>query len=141
MKPLLSRILIIEDNIDDADLLLRQLEKVQLHHQVRVIAHGGIALDYLTDSGAKCEHLVAVFLDLKLPAVSGIQILEGIRASERIKHLPVILVTSSNSQQDLDRCKTLGVSSYVQKPISLSAFTKAVADSFHVPGIKKSKSP
>jgi two-component system response regulator len=131
VNPLPTRILIVEDNVDDAELLLRQLEKAQLHQQVRVIAHGGIALDYLTDAQAECENLIAVFLDLNLPDVSGLQILEGIRSSERTRHLPVILMTSSNAPSDMERCRALGVASYVNKPVSFFAFTKAVADIFH----------
>jgi len=127
----LTRILIVEDNPDDEALLLRQLKKAQLDRQVRVIADGARALYYLTDPKFKCEELVAVFLDLQLPSVSGLQLLEAIRADERIKHLPVILMTSTNAQEDLDRCRELGVSSYVRKPVSFSAFAKAVADSFH----------
>ena len=131
MQTLPTRILIVEDNSDDVTLLLRQLKKAQLHQQVRVIEDGGIAMDYLTDAQSKCESLVAVFLDLSLPNVSGLQILEGIRSIERIRHLPVVLMTSSTSPVDFNECRRLGVSSYVSKPVSFSAFAKAVADTFH----------
>jgi CheY-like chemotaxis protein len=124
------RFLIVEDNQDDEFLLLRQLKKAQLDRHIRVIDDGGKALDYLKNERYKSETLVAIFLDLQLPTVSGIQLLEAIRADERIRHLPVILMSSSNAQEDLDRCRELGVSSYVRKPISFTAFAKAVADTF-----------
>jgi len=131
-KKVSPRILIIEDNPDDETLLLRQLKKAKLSTQVRVIADGGRARDYLTDPRFKAEDLIAVFLDLQLPTLGGLQLLEIIRADERIRHLPVILMTSSNAQEQIDRCRELGVSSYVRKPVTFSAFAKAIADSFHI---------
>ena len=126
MQLLPTRILIIEDNRDDETLLLRQLKKAKLHQQIRLIADGGVALDYLTDAKSESERLVAIFLDLKLPTVSGLQLWESIRSTERIRHLPVILMTSSSSPQDMGKCRLLGVSACVTKPVSFSAFTKAV---------------
>ncbi len=131
MNALPTRILIVEDNADDEILLLRQLKQSHLHQQVRVISDGGVALDYLTDAQSESEGLIAVFLDLNLPTVTGLQLLEGIRANERTRHLPVILMATSNTPDDLNRCRELGVSAFVNKPISFTAFTKAVADTFH----------
>ena len=123
-----TRFLIIEDNPDDENLLLRQLKRAQLADKVKVINDGERALDYLRSPKNKAENLVAIFLDLKLPLRSGMEILEDIRANERLLNIPVILMTSSNAQEDLDRCRELGVSAYVQKPVSFTAFAKAVAD-------------
>jgi len=129
-KPI--RILIIEDNPDDEALLLRQLKKALLDGQVRVIADGNRALNYLTDAKYRCEDLVAVFLKLNLPTGGGgHKLLEAIRTADRLKHLPVIVMTSHNAQEELDKCRALGVSAYVSKPVSFSAFVKAIADSFH----------
>jgi len=128
-KPI--RILVVEDNPDDEALLLRQLKNAQLDGQIRVIADGNRALNYLTDAKHKCEDLVAVFLNLNLPDVGGIRLLEAIRGADRLKHLPVIVMTSTNAQEELDKCRALGVSAYVRKPVSFSAFVKAVADTFH----------
>ena len=128
-----TRILIIEDNPDDEALLMRQLQKAQLHQQVKVIGDGKTALEYLTDINSRCEELVAIFLDLNLPSLSGLQLLEKMRSYDRIGHLPVIVMTSSNAPTDLEKCQKLGVSCYVQKPITFTTFSKAVADSFHAP--------
>jgi two-component system response regulator len=126
-----TRILIVEDNPDDGALLMRQLKKAQLGEQVKMIGDGRQALDFLML--AEADHLIAIFLDLKLPNLSGLSLLDKIRANDRRKHLPVIVMTSSNSPKDLEGCKELGVSSYVQKPVTFGAFSKAVADTFHRP--------
>jgi CheY-like chemotaxis protein len=129
-KPI--RILIVEDNPNDESVLLRQLKRPQLDGQIRVIADGNRALNYLTDAKYKCEDLVAVFLNLNLPTVGGgIKLLEAIRGADRLKHLPVIVMTSASAQEELDKCRALGVSAYVSKPVSFSAFVKAIADTFH----------
>ena len=130
-SPPKTRILIVEDNPDDEALLIRQIKKAQLDEQVKVIRDGRQALDFLMLSEA--EHLVAMFLDLKLPSLSGLHLLEKLRALSRSRHLPVIVMTSSNSPADLQKCEALGVSSYVQKPVSFTAFSKAIADTFHRP--------
>ena len=127
----LRRILIIEDNPDDEALLLRQLKKAELEKHVKVIHDGAEAMEYLKNSRTKCEDLAAVFLDLKLPKIDGLRLLEAIRSNERLKELSVVVMTSSNSPEELAKCRELGVSCYVQKPLTLSSFAKAFADTFH----------
>ena len=127
------RILIVEDNPDDEALLLRQLKRANLDSNVRIIPDGGAALTYLQDESLKSEDLVTVFLDLHLPRVSGLQLLEAIRSQERTRHLPVVLMTSSNAPEEMHRCRVLGAA-FVPKPVTYSTFTKAVADSFHSKG-------
>lgn len=131
MKSLPTKILIVEDDSDDEALLMRQLEKADLHTQVKVIADGGEALAFLLDKKHECENLVAIFLDLQLPNLTGLQLLTAIRTLDRTKSLPVILMTSSNDPRDLERCRTLGVSAFVSKPVKFSAFVNAVAGTFH----------
>lgn len=128
-----AHILIVEDNPDDEALLMRQLNKAGLGQHVKVIDDGKVAIDFLTAPDAPISELIAIFLDLRLPHMSGLQVLEKIRANDPTKNLPVIVMTSSNAPTDLEKCKKLGVSCYVQKPVTFTTFTKAVADSFHVP--------
>jgi two-component system response regulator len=119
------------DNPDDEALLLRQLRKAEMEKHVHVIHDGGKALAHLTNPKFKCEDLAAVFLDLKLPTLGGMQILEAIRSHGRLRDLDVIIMTSSNEPKDLARCQELGVSCFVQKPLTFSSFAKAFADTFH----------
>jgi CheY-like chemotaxis protein len=128
------RILIVEDNADDGELLMRQIEKAQLAEQVKVINDGRAAMSFLADVNSQARHLIAMFLDLKLPSMSGLDLLVHVRACEQVRHLPVIVMTSSNSPDDLQKCRELGVSTYVQKPVTFPAFTKAIADTFHSRG-------
>ena len=127
----------IEDNGDDELLLLRMLKKARLDSHIEVVRDGQKALDHLTDHESKAEDLVAVFLDLNLPSITGLRLLAHIRSDDRLRHLPVIVMTSSNSPEDLQECQRLGVSSYVQKPLSLASFTKAIANIFHLPSDAK----
>lgn len=126
-----NRILIIEDNPDDEALLMRQLKKADLEKHVFSINDGKKALDYLMDERRKGEHLSAIFLDLKLPRLGGLDLLKAIRSNERIRHLPIIIMTSSNEPEQLEKCRELGVACYVQKPLTFSSFAKAFADTFH----------
>jgi CheY-like chemotaxis protein len=128
-----TRILVIEDNLDDEILLLRMLKNAHLDSHVEVVRDGKAALDRLTHDEAKVEELVALFLDLNLPSINGLQLLGMIRENEDLAHLPVIVMTSSKSPEDLKECKRLKVLSYIPKPISLSNFTKAIADIFKMP--------
>ena len=125
-----TRILIVEDNPSDEELLLRQLKKAGFASQVRVIANGAEALSFLQKAS---DDLVAVFLDLHLPALNGLDILEKVRADARLKALPVVVMTSSNHPDEIEKCHRLGVSGYVQKPVTLTSFSKAIADVFHKP--------
>ncbi len=131
MKDLATRILIVEDNADDEELLMRQLTKADLHTQVKVITDGGTAFAYLADEQHEAEKLVAIFLDLELPTLTGVELLTAIRSHERLRHLPVILMTSSNSPEQINRCHTLGISSFVDKPVTFKKFVNAIADTFH----------
>jgi CheY-like chemotaxis protein len=124
------RILIIEDNPDDEELLMRQLRKARMDKHVQVMHDGAKALAHLTNPRHKCEDLAAIFLDLKLPHVDGLKVLESIRADERLQRLDIIVMTSSNLPEDLERCQELGVSCFVQKPLTFTSFAKAFADTF-----------
>jgi two-component system response regulator len=124
-------ILLVEDNPDDEALTLRALNKNNIKNQV-VVAHDGVeALDYLFGTGGysgRDTHLVpqVVLLDLKLPKLDGLEVLRRLRADERTKLLPVVILTSSVEEQDRLRGYDLGANSYVRKPVNFNEFIDAV---------------
>jgi CheY-like chemotaxis protein len=132
----LVRVVVIEDNADDRELLLRQLKKSGMANHVKFIDNGQEALDFLINKQTPdlVEELIAIFLDLKLPSIPGLELLRRIRANEKLKNIAVIVMTSSNNPQDVEECRRLKVTSYVPKPVSFMQFSKAVADVFHLPG-------
>jgi CheY-like chemotaxis protein len=129
------RVLVIEDNADDRELLQRQLRKSGMDQHVRFISDGREALDFLTGphAPALAENLIAILLDLRLPSLSGLDLLRQLRARDHLRATPVIVMTSSNDPQDLEECRKLHVLNYVSKPVTFTSFSKAVADVFHLP--------
>ena len=124
-------ILLVEDSPDDEVLALRALKKNNIKNEVVVARDGVEALDYLFGSGAYAgrdpNHLPeVVLLDLKLPKVDGLEVLRRIRADERTKLLPVVMLTSSLEEIDLVRCYSNGANSYVRKPVDFTQFMEAV---------------
>ncbi len=124
-------ILLVEDNPDDEALTLRALR----HHNVRnevVVARDGVeALDYLFGTGAHAGRDITimpevVLLDLKLPKQDGLEVLRRLRADDRTKLLPVVILTSSNEEQDIIKSYSLGANSYVRKPVDFVQFAEAV---------------
>ena len=132
-KPL--RVLVIEDNNDDSDLLVRQLQRNNFEGSVKVVPDGQAAWDLL-NSDIPRQDLIAIFLDLKLPKLSGLKLLARIRDDAKLCTIPVFVMTSSNDPKDLEECKRLGVEGYIPKPVTFTTFSKAVADLFHTPIIK-----
>jgi CheY-like chemotaxis protein len=126
------RILIIEDNPDDTFFLTRQLNRAKLDDHVTVISDGKEALDFLLKNSRDENGLqfVAIFLDLRLPSLDGLPLLREIRATPRLRDIPVIVMTSSNEERDIDECQRLEVKAYVTKPVRLTEFIKAVAHVF-----------
>jgi len=137
------RVIVIEDNADDRDLLLRQLKKSGIASHVKFIANGREALDFLTGPRAPilAKELIAIFLDLKLPSLGGLELLRRLRTSTKLRNLPVIVMTSSNDPKDMEECRRLKVTSYVPKPVSFTTFSKAIADIFHVPELRDNSRP
>ena len=124
-------ILLVEDNPDDEALTLRALKKNNIQNEVVVARDGVEALDYLFGSGKYAGRDVAVLpsvtlLDLKLPKIDGLEVLEKVRANELTKLLPVVILTSSKEEQDLIRGYKLGANSYIRKPVDFSQFIEAV---------------
>jgi len=120
-------ILLIEDQPYDAELTLRALRELGLDEDVLHLRDGAEALSYLFEETP--GHGVPpklILLDLKLPKVSGLEVLEALKSDKRTQCIPVIALTSSQEQQDLNRCYDLGVNSYVVKPVDFEQFTETV---------------
>ena len=124
-------ILLVEDNPDDEELTLRALKKNNIQNDVFVARDGAEALDYLFGTGSFTGRDVSkmpsvTLLDLKLPKIDGLEVLKRIRADERTKLLPVVILTSSKEEQDLISGYALGANSYIRKPVDFSQFIEAV---------------
>ena len=134
----LVRVLIIEDDPDDRDLLLYQLRKGGMDNHVKFISDGQEAFDFLMNLNAStlADELIAIFLDLKLPSLGGLELLRYLRLQDSLQSIPVIVMTSSNDPKEMEECCRLKVSSYIPKPITFTSFSKAVADVFHRPKIE-----
>lgn len=123
-------ILLVEDNPDDADLTLRAFKRNGIANDVVVASDGEEALDYLFATGAHADRNPAtnptlVLLDLKLPKVSGLEVLRRMREDERTKRIPVVVLTSSNEERDIITSYDLGANSFVRKPVDFSQFIEA----------------
>ena len=124
-------ILLVEDNPDDEALTLRALKKNNITNEVVVARDGAEALDYLFGTGQYAGREQApppqiTLLDLKLPKVDGLEVLRRLRADERTRLLPVVILTSSNEEQDRLKGYGLGANSYVRKPVDFDQFMEAV---------------
>ena len=124
-------ILLVEDNADDELLTLRALKKNNIRNEVVVARDGVEALDYLFGTGSHVERDLSVtpeviLLDLKLPKLDGLEVLRRLRADERTKLFPVVILTSSNEEQDRINGYGLGANSYVRKPVDFNQFIEAV---------------
>jgi two-component system, response regulator len=118
-------ILLIEDNPSDIGLTKRALKRARIANDLIVLEDGEAALDYLLGEPVR-ELPGLVLLDLKLPKVSGLDVLRRIRENERTKRLPVVILTTSTEQSDIGRGYDLGASSYVVKPVDFEQFAHAV---------------
>ena len=121
-------ILLVEDNPRDAELTTRALQKSHLLNPVVVARDGVEALDYLFARGAFTGRSLPqlILLDLKLPKIDGLEVLQALRLDERTQHLPVVILTSSVEEQDLMSGYRLGANSYVRKPVDFAQFADAV---------------
>jgi CheY-like chemotaxis protein len=125
-------ILLIEDSPDDEELVLRALKKANVTNAVEVVRDGAEALDYIFGTGryegSGLKHPTVTLLDLKLPKIDGLEVLKRLREDPRTREHPVVILTSSDEQEDIVRSYHLGVNSYVRKPIEFAQFSKTVAD-------------
>jgi two-component system, response regulator len=124
-------IMLVEDNPDDVKLTQRALKKSHILNELIVSKDGAEALDYLFGTGAWADRDLTVMpqvvlLDLKLPKVSGLEVLKRIRSDERTKLLPVVILTSSKEEKDLIEGYASGANSYIRKPVNFNQFAEAV---------------
>jgi two-component system response regulator len=123
-----NAILLVEDAATDEKLTLRMFKRSNLQNEVVIARDGSEALDYLLgkDQAHELKELPAlVLLDLNLPRVSGLEVLRRVRADERTKHLPIVILTASKEEEDIVNGYALGANAYVRKPVEFSAFTDA----------------
>jgi two-component system response regulator len=120
-----TALLLVEDNPDDRDLALLAFEESNLVNQIVVAEDGVAALDYLFGDGATRLPQV-VLLDLNLPRVNGLEVLQRIRADARTRRLPVVILTSSDEERDLIEAYGRGANSYIRKPVDFAQFIDAV---------------
>ncbi len=121
------KILLVEDNADDAELTRLALDRHQLSSRVVHLTDGAQAIDYLFGGGSEASELSFIILDLKLPKVDGIQVLERIKGDPRTRSIPVVILSSSNQERDISRCFETGVNSYVVKPVQLDEYMDKVS--------------
>jgi CheY-like chemotaxis protein len=127
----LRPILLVEDNPRDVELTLAALAKCQLANEIVLARDGAEALDLLLGCGASHNRALVpavVLLDLKLPKVDGLEVLERIKSDPARRHIPIVMLTSSREERDLVRSYDLGVNAFVVKPVDFTSFFEAIQD-------------
>jgi CheY-like chemotaxis protein len=129
---MLKPILLVEDDPRDLELTLVALERSQLANEVIIVRDGEAALDYLLRQGEHAGRTegnpAVVLLDLKLPKVNGLEVLQTVRSTDPLRSIPVVMLTSSHEETDVLRSYQLGVNAYVVKPVEFKQFVEAIAD-------------
>jgi CheY-like chemotaxis protein len=125
----LKKILLVEDNLPDIELTLEALTESNLANRV-VVAHDGVeAMEYLLCEGEflnrKPENPAVILLDIKMPRMDGIEVLQAVKSNSKLKSVPVVMLTSSREEPDLRKCYDLGVNAYVVKPVNFRDFFDA----------------
>ena len=133
MNSKIYEILLVEDSPRDVELTLRALKKRNLANHVFVVKDGAEALEFLFSTGAYAARKEGhppkiVMLDLKLPKISGLEVLKAIKSDERTRTIPVVVLTSSQEERDLVESYRLGVNSYIVKPVDFDKFMQSVGD-------------
>jgi len=126
----IKRILLAEDNQNDVELTLAALQECRLSNEVEVVRDGAEALDYIYKRGKYSERAdclpCVILLDLKMPRVDGLEVLRQIKSDPALKHVPVVMLTSSREEKDLVMSYDLGVNAFVVKPVDFEQFLKAI---------------
>ena len=129
---ILGRILVVEDDPKDVEFTLTALEEYHLGNEVVVVRDGEEALDYLYCRGSfemrTNDNPAVILLDLKLPKIDGLEVLQTIKADESLKMIPVVVLTSSREERDMVQSYKLGVNAYVVKPVDFHEFINAVRE-------------
>lgn len=125
-------ILLVEDNPEDAEMTIRTLKKNKISNNIIHLKNGAEALDFLFGKGQFEERNVyikpkLILLDLKMPKLNGLEVLERIKGDELTKKIPVVILTSSKENPDVDKCYSLGANSYIVKPVEFEGFMLAVS--------------
>ena len=125
----LVEILLVEDNPRDVKLTMRAFEQAQITNPVHVVSDGVEALDFLFATGSYAyrsedDHPKVILLDLNLPKINGLEVLRRIKADPRTQHIPIIILTISNRDRDINECRRLGAETYIVKPVGFEKFTE-----------------
>jgi two-component system response regulator len=126
-------ILLVEDNVNDAEFTIRALRKNNLANNLVLVQDGAEALDFIYCKGAFQDRDTKskpklILLDLKMPKIDGLEVLKIIKSDEETKHIPVVVLTSSKEEKELLESYKLGANSYIQKPVEFQKFITAIAD-------------
>ena len=121
-------ILLVEDNAHDAELTLRALKQRNLANRVHVCRDGAEAIGFFDDGSEAGAAPKVILLDLKLPKVDGLEVLQRLKSSARTRAIPVVVLTSSREEPDIEKAYALGANSYIVKPVDFEAFARAVSD-------------
>lgn len=126
-------IMLVEDNQDDAALAIRALKKQNIANKLIHLKDGEEALDFIYGRGEYAGRNLqnspkVILLDLKMPKINGMEVLAQLKSDETTKSIPIVMLTSSAEDPDIDKCYTLGANSYIVKPVEFDEFTKAVAN-------------
>jgi two-component system response regulator len=133
MNNLEVEILLIEDNMNDAELTIRALRKNKLTNSIVHLKDGAAAIDFLFGTGEYAGRDITnkpklILLDLKMPKLNGIEVLARIKSNELSKNIPVVVLTSSKEDPDIKSCYALGANSYIVKPVEFDGFVKVVSE-------------
>lgn len=123
-----KKILLVEDNADDEMLTIRALKKNNIANDIIVARDGAEAIDVLFNTDEKNISLAIIILDLNLPKIDGLEVLKRIKTDVRTKFIPVVVLTSSDEESDMQKSYSLGANSYIRKPVDFSKFVEVAAN-------------